>query len=51
MIFLLIYNPIVTFSVILFFISLTLAYFFFIKDRVMKWSITGLANKKKEYSL
>ena len=47
MIFLLIYNPIVTFSVILFFISLTLAYFFFIKDRVMKWSITGLANKKK----
>ena len=48
MIFLLIYNPIVTFSVILFFISLTLAYFFFIKDRVMKWSITGLANKKKK---
>ncbi len=46
-IFLLFYNPIVTISVILFFISLSLAYFFLIKDRIVKWSITGLANKKK----
>ncbi len=46
-IFLLFYNPIVTISVILFFISLSLAYFYLIKDRIVKWSITGLANKKK----
>lgn len=46
-VFLLFYNPIVTISVILFFISLSLAYFFLIKDRIVKWSTTGLANKKK----
>ena len=46
-IFLIFYNPIVTTSVILFFVCLSLAYFFLIKDRIVKWSITGLENKKK----
>ena len=47
-IFLIFYNPIVTTSVILFFVCLSLAYFFLIKDRIVKWSITGLENKKKD---
>ena len=50
-VFLIIYNPIISSSVIAFFSITSLIYFILIKEKIARWSKTALENKKKKNTI
>ena len=46
-VFLIIYNPVISSAVIIFFSIISLIYFILIKEKIARWSKTALVNKKK----
>ncbi len=50
-VFLIIYNPIISSSVIAFFSIASLIYFILIKEKIARWSKTALENKKKKNTI